>query len=166
MESYSSSDGRVVPSVLHALVIGIDKYKSDHIVNLKGAASDAKEVDKYLREHLHVPPDQIVNLRDEHATRAAIIQSIEALATRDGLRPGDPVLIYFAGHGTITAAPKEWHAGEQRISLIAPYDTDTELENAQLSKYAIPDRTIGALLHKLAEQLGEDDKGANIVSAR
>ncbi|KZV74055.1 hypothetical protein PENSPDRAFT_732472 [Peniophora sp. CONT] len=118
-------------SPLHALIIGIDTYKSERIPNLSGAAADANAMDEYLRLDLDVPTEQIVNLRNEQATRAAIIRSIEAFHTRGNIRTGDPILIYFAGHGCTTKAPKEWRVGTQNISMIVPYDTETDLGNAQ-----------------------------------
>ncbi|VDC06740.1 unnamed protein product [Peniophora sp. CBMAI 1063] len=152
---------RSVP--LRALVIGIDEYACVDIPNLAGAVSDADAIDDYLRNELCVPKEHIVNLRNEQATRDAVIREIKALSTREGIRRGDPILIYFAGHGTTAPAPAGWHVGKQSVSLIAPHDTDTKLEDAGMSKFAIPDRTIGALLHLLAEQLGTDDAGANIT---
>ncbi|VDC06750.1 unnamed protein product [Peniophora sp. CBMAI 1063] len=148
---------------LQALVIGIDTYKSDAIENLRGAVSDADAVDEYLRSDLSVPKKQIVNLRNEQATREAIISNIKALRTREGIHRGDPILIYFAGHGCTAKAPKGWHMGDRGISLLVPYDMDTKLENAAESKCAIPDRTLGALLHGLAEQEGDGGIGDNIT---
>ena len=147
-------------SVLQALIIGIDVYESNDIENLRGAVSDADAMDEYLRLDLHVPEKQIVNLRNGQATRKAIIDNIKAFRTRDNIRRGDPVLIYFAGHVSTTKAPKGWYIEEHAISLIVPYDMDTRLEDVAESKCAIPDRTLRALLYKLAEDGGCGD---NIV---
>ena len=75
------------------------------------------------------------------------------------------LLIYFAGHGTTAMAPSEWHSLDQRISLIVPHDADRRLESPEMSTYAVPDRTIGALLHHLAEVEGGEGIGNNIVSS-
>ncbi|VDC06742.1 unnamed protein product [Peniophora sp. CBMAI 1063] len=61
-------------------------------------------------------------------------------------------------------APQEWHTGNETVSLIVPYDAERKLQNAAISdKYAIPDRTIGALLHHLAEGEGACSIGNNIT---
>lgn len=81
--------------------------------------------------------------------------------------PGDPILIYFAGHGTTADAPDDWTTGSQLMSLIVPYDCDVkDLKHFQVNDmrnrdakhpvYPIPDRTLGALLHILAEKRGDN----------
>ncbi|VDC06743.1 unnamed protein product [Peniophora sp. CBMAI 1063] len=154
----------VRPAVLYALVIGIDTYPCPDIPDLAGAASDAQAVYDYLHVDLQVPAEHIVILRNEQATREAIIREIKALASRKGIKKGDPILIYFAGHGIATIAPEGWREQGRRISFIVPYDTDTNLEDVQQSKQAIPDRTIGALLHSIAEgKEGVEGIGDNIT---
>ncbi|VDB92292.1 unnamed protein product [Peniophora sp. CBMAI 1063] len=140
-------------SPLHALIVGIDRYSSRAIDDLSGAVSDSESMYNYLRTELQVPERQIVILRNEAATRHAIIRNIQAFAMWATIRDGDPILIYFAGHGSTTDAPEEWHVGRQTVSLIVPHDaTGCLLDTADnLVKHAIPDRTIGALLHDLAE---------------
>ncbi|KZV62921.1 hypothetical protein PENSPDRAFT_230202 [Peniophora sp. CONT] len=151
------------PSPLHALIIGIDKYRSDNIDDLKGAVSDADAVRDYLRAELNVPDHQIVNLRDEDATREAIIRGVRAFSEWRTIRKGDPIVIYFAGHGSTSDAPEGWHVGSQKISLIVPHDASGYLDDdpEDLVKHAIPDRTFGALLHDLAE--GDNGISDNIT---
>ncbi|KZV65120.1 hypothetical protein PENSPDRAFT_756783 [Peniophora sp. CONT] len=148
--------------LLHALVIGIDKYQSNRIPNLRGAVADADALVKYLREELHVPDGQIYNLRDEKATRDAIIGELRDLRWRNAIRKGDPILIFFAGHGTTTNAPPGWVTASQKISLIVPHDC-WDMKSADIRTHAIPDRTIGALLHELAEPESGPGKGNNIT---
>ncbi|VDC07203.1 unnamed protein product [Peniophora sp. CBMAI 1063] len=140
-------------SELHALIIGIDEYESDYIDNLSGAVFDADSMYNYLRTELHVPERQIVNLRNMDATRHAIIRNIQAFAMWATIRDGGPILIYFAGHGSASAAPEGWNVGTRPISLIVPHDATGWLDDNpdDLVTHAIPDRTIGALLHDLAE---------------
>lgn len=138
-------------------------YRSSRVHNLRGAVNDADALDRYLRTELHVPDSQIVNLRDGNATRRAMISELRALRTKKTIRKGDPILIFFAGHGATAKAPEGWATANQTISLIMPHDS---LARDMYGRYVqpIPDRTIGALLHDLAEQEGDNGKGNNIVS--
>ncbi|KZV62254.1 hypothetical protein PENSPDRAFT_692662 [Peniophora sp. CONT] len=147
---------------LYALIIGIDHYKSKKINDLHGAASDADAMDEYLRAELHVPADQIVNLRDEHATRSRIIRELQAMRTRKGIKRSDPILIFFAGHGASAPAPEDWATASDRISTIVTHDSlVTDCTGRVVCP--IPDRTIEALLHNLAETPAGDDRGDNIT---
>jgi hypothetical protein len=141
------------PPSLFALVIGIDEYTTAPL--LTGAVADANEVQRYLEHDLKVPSYQIRNLRNEEATRDAIIQAFRALQTRPGIKRGDPILIYYAGHGAEANAPPGWDAGGPKIQTILPQNYCTEAGN---EVYPIPDRTVGALLNSIAEE-----KGDNIV---
>ncbi|KZV60770.1 hypothetical protein PENSPDRAFT_328057 [Peniophora sp. CONT] len=137
----------VPDNTLRALLIGIDLYESRHISNLSGAVADADAMEQYIR-HLH-PRADITTLRNEDATRRAIIQEIVSLQYRDGVRPSDPFLIYFAGHGTAARAPNDWPAGSGGISMLVPYDGTEKHDDYGNSTRNIPDRIIGSLLHQL-----------------
>ena len=139
---------RAPRSPLHALVIGINKFKSERINDLRGCVADADTIDDYLLNELHVPRDQIVNLRNENATRAAILREIVALRTRSTLRKDDPILIYFAGHGTRAASPPGWKSGSDKISLLVPHDCMVEDENGEIIQ-PIPDRYAQMLMTEL-----------------
>ena len=124
-----------------------------------GAVPDADAMRDYLQDHLGVPRTQIRNLRDSEATRAAIINGIKAFSLNDEIKEGDPILIYYAGHGGSADTPKGWEVGSTgKIELLVPYDHSSPLEDTN-PKHGIPDRTMGALLSDLASK-----KGDNIVS--
>jgi len=114
----------------------------------------------YLQKHLGVPSSQIRNLRDSEATRAAIIEGIEAFSLNDQIKDGDPILIYYAGHGGSADAPEGWETGTGKVELLVPYDHSSPLETLEDGnhKHGIPVRTLGALLSQLANK-----KGDNIV---
>ena len=146
------------PPRLFALIIGINEYESPNIPKLLGAVPDADAVRDYMEKHLGVPSSQIRVLRDREATRAAIIDGIEAFSLNDEIDVGDPIVIYFAGHGGWAETPKGWEVGSTgRIELLIPYDHSPPLEDTN-PKHGIPDRTLGALLSHLAGK-----KGDNIV---
>lgn len=104
-----------------------------------------------------IPTSQIRNLRDSDATRAAILQEINALTTDDRIQPGDPILIFYAGHGSTAPTPKGWETGGPVIQLLCSHDYLCENENGQ-KIHGIPDRTLAVLLGRLASA-----KGDNIV---
>ena len=138
---------------MFALIIGINKYKD---WPLYGAVADADAVLDYLQNHLGVPTSRIRILRDSEATRGAIIREIIALSVKDDkiIEKGDPILIYFAGHGESADTPDSevWKVGSTgKIELLVPYDRDS-------STLGIPDRTLAALLSHIAIK-----KGDNIV---
>ena len=148
------------PLRLFALIIGINEYESPNITNLLGAVPDAHAVLDYLQKHLRIPSSssQIRILLDNEATRAAIIDGIKAFSLSDDIKKGDPILIYYAGHGGSADTPNGLEVGGTgKIELLIPYDHSPPLVDGDL-KYGIPDRTLGALLSHLA-----NEKGNNIV---
>jgi hypothetical protein len=143
---------------LFALIIGINKYQSTQITDLLGAVADADAMRDFLQKQLGVPSSQIRDLRDSEATRTAIIKGIEAFSLDDEIKDGDPILIYYAGHGGSAKTPTGWEVGgADKIELLVPYDYSSPLEGGN-PKHGIPDRTLGALLWQLAIK-----KGNNIV---
>ena len=147
-----------LPPHLFALIIGINIYESSQIPNLEGAVPDADAVRDYLQKHLGVPSSQIRDLRDSGATRAAIMEEIKAFAFNKKIKEGDPILIYYAGHGGSADTPKGWEVESTgKTEFLIPYDHSSPLDDSS-PKHGIPDRTIGALLSHLASK-----KGDNIV---
>ena len=55
------------------------------------------------------------------ATRAAILDGIRAFSLNDEIKVGDPILIYYAGHGGSTETPEGWEVGNTgKIELLIP----------------------------------------------
>ncbi|KAJ2915855.1 hypothetical protein MD484_g4547, partial [Candolleomyces efflorescens] len=131
---------------LWALIIGINEYiyPTPDLEKLKGAAPDADAMDQYLRTSLNVPESQIVNLRNHQATRNKIIAAFHGL--RDNLRINyqDPILIYYAGHGS------ELPLKEGKVQTLVPADY-----LAGKTK-PIPDRTVAALINGIAKRHGNN----------
>ncbi|CAE6387257.1 unnamed protein product [Rhizoctonia solani] len=145
-------------SKLHALIIGINAYPN--LPNLKGAVADADEIANFLtsESELNVPPNQVHILRDKSATRQEIIRSFRSLQGSESIKPGDPILIYYAGYGGLRKATDKWKeaGGAHEVQVIFPYDYDTKIDN--LSNYIepIPDRTIVGLLNELSKAKGDN----------
>jgi len=142
------------------LTIGIDTYESKDIKDLRGAVADARAFAAYFENQLGVSQDHITILENESATRAAILENLRNLADDLRIQRGDPIVIYYAGHGSEAAAPLGWEAGGRNanIQLTMPYDVFCQLGGKFVDP--IPDRTLGALLDAISQT-----KGNNIVSS-
>ena len=123
------------------------------MTSLRGAVADADSITQYLENSLKVGKSRIRNIRNAEATRAAIISAFIALENHPEIGLGDPILIYYAGHGASVKPPIGWEAGGAgRIQMLIPHDYHTD------GVQGIPDRTISVLLTRLAKA-----KGDNIV---
>ncbi|KAJ2921621.1 hypothetical protein H1R20_g15474, partial [Candolleomyces eurysporus] len=141
---------------LFALIIGIDGYTQETgFDRLKGAVRDADRIRSWLTDDLNVPPSQIRDLRDKAATRNAIIKALEDLPTDSRIQRDDPILIYYAGHGTEAPAPKKWRWDSPQIQMLVPWDFKHR-EGLSCITHGIPDRTLGVLLTKLAAEKGNN----------
>ena len=146
------------PPRIFAFIIGIDEYQSPNIPNLEGAVADADAVLNYLQNYLGVPSLQIRNLRNNEATRTAIIDGIKAFSLDDDINEGDAILFYYSGHGGSAKTPKGWEVWSTgNIELLVPYDHSSVKDDP---KYGVPDRTLGALISDIAIT---GKKGDNIV---
>ena len=139
-------------SRIYALVIGINDYVS--LPKLTGAVNDARAVEEFLKSQMNVPSGRIRLLLDEGASRREILDAFSQLSKDGEINRDDPILIYYAGHGTELKAPSGWEAGGpgRKIQGICPYD----YRRGDVD--ALPDRTIGVYLDLICEK-----KGNNIV---
>ncbi|KIJ41388.1 hypothetical protein M422DRAFT_108764, partial [Sphaerobolus stellatus SS14] len=137
---------------MFALIIGIDSYPKT--TKLKGAVNDAQAFRKYLVDYLHVPDSKrnLTLLLNEKATKANIIKNLRALQINSQINYGDPILIFFAGHGAEANPPHEWES-KDKIQLILPYDY--ALEPLQFMN-VIADRVFGALLNDICRAKGDN----------
>jgi hypothetical protein len=92
--------------VIYALLIGIDIY-GHPLPNLAGCGNDVTAAAALLRVLLG-DRLRLMELRDQAATRAAVISAIRGHLGRAG--PGDAAFLWFSGHGSQAAvAPRFWH---------------------------------------------------------
>ena len=106
---------------IRALLIGIDAYR--HVRPLKGAVSDARDIEGALRRS---GINDLTVLVDQQASRDAVIGAIEGLVQRTAR--GDLVMIAIAGHG---AQEQERVKGSQpdgmdTVFLLPDFATTTE----------------------------------------
>ncbi|KAF8436542.1 caspase domain-containing protein [Boletus edulis BED1] len=145
---------RLAPSF--ALIVGIDDYT--HYPKLSGAVADAKEVQQHFEEDLSVPRDHIITLYDSEATRGAIIEALQKLQTDERIKKGDPIVIFYAGHGGTLTPPPEWRLKKNQIQCLLPRDCEQQTGDEPVrDEYApIPDRTIGVLIKDMAKAKGDN----------
>jgi Caspase domain len=139
---------------LFALTIGIDKYL--HCVPLQGAVSDADRVVDFLVDK-GAAPERNRNLRNEQATRSAILHELMDLITSPSLEQNDPIVIYFAGRGTRAALGPPTREEDSWTPCLAPYDLGAPDGKGE-EIFGIPDETLGSIMHRIASA-----KGNNIV---
>lgn len=144
---------------LFALIIGINVYQNH--ANLQGAVPDGQEFKSYLMKRLCVPESHIITIFNHHATQTKIIEGFQKLRDNEDIKKGDPIFIFYAGHGSKKPADEDW-VREGRIAqmeVIVPHDCDTVNEEHPKGVEPIPDHTIGILIDEIAAK-----KGDNIVS--
>ncbi|PBK59493.1 hypothetical protein ARMSODRAFT_982981 [Armillaria solidipes] len=138
---------------IFALVIGIDKYQCKEYKDLQGACSDADKFEAYLVEALGTPKANIISLRDEHATRSAIIDKLIRMKDNaDMQRDTAAIVIYFAGYGAATTDPvgrADGNTSNEKIGMLCPTDIGV-LDKSGDVVNGILARTINQLLLELS----------------
>jgi hypothetical protein len=151
----------VAPGEIYALTIGIDKYKNTTatFLPLSGAVADADDISELCATTFRVPRDRIKNLRDADATRSNIIKAIRELGDNPLIKSNDPILIFYAGHGSHTAPPEGWPA-KGDVQMILPYNfVSTSTKDSPVDDQGILDLQLARLLNDVAKK-----KSNNIVS--
>ncbi|KDR81761.1 hypothetical protein GALMADRAFT_221630 [Galerina marginata CBS 339.88] len=141
---------------LFALLIGIDNYVDENIPNLRGAVADSGAVESFLQDLVRVPPDHIQHLRNHEATSDAMKSAIKAFAVDERIHYGDPILIYYAGHGSEANAPESWPPQQRnKVQMILPHDFFFQGQDSARGQGLI-DRTLSVLLGDVAKAKGDN----------
>ncbi len=103
----------------YAMLVGISQYKKAEL-SLQFAHEDANLFDQLLESPLGggLPPDQILLLRNEQATTAAVRNGFQDFLKRRAGK-NDTVIILIAGHGTVEIPGS-------KNAFILTYDSDPE----------------------------------------
>ncbi|KAI0309847.1 hypothetical protein OF83DRAFT_1296094, partial [Amylostereum chailletii] len=143
-----------------AVIIALDNYSDHRVDELYGAVRDARDVKKFLTKNLNVPTSRIQELYDDKATRRNIKGCIRGLETHPDIKKDNPILIFYAGHGSEAVPPRGWPAGgpNKKIQMLVPYDFIPSTVHSERGQ-GIPDITLSVLLIRIAKA-----KGDNIVS--
>ncbi|KAL0570814.1 hypothetical protein V5O48_011150 [Marasmius crinis-equi] len=141
--------GRPSISSLFAIIIGINVYKDPAITNLEGAVKDADDFELLLKEVYGVPGTRIVKLVNQEATREKILGVLEKLVNHPEIGKNDPIVIYYAGHGS------EIDMSGGKIQMLLPQDFikgGSSLPQGQ----GITDRRLCHLLTKIAKSKSDN----------
>ncbi|KAK0217734.1 caspase domain-containing protein [Armillaria fumosa] len=149
-----------------AILIGIDDYE---LYSLNGCANDAKAMEKYLLDDLHVPKEHIQFLLGPkepasshgaiYPSRDNIISTLSGTITNDQIVYGDNIIIYFSGHGSYYFPSEDDDKalldliGPGAIEAICPIDRDKRDANG----VPIPDisnRELNSILSLIAKEKG------------
>jgi len=103
-----------------ALVVGIGSFKDSRIPTLRYAAKDARDFARALVENSGFSPNSVRLLVDQDATRAGILEQLQALITGSG--PDDLAVLYFSSHGS----PRQDTKGLGGIGYLVTYDTNLD----------------------------------------
>ena len=126
---------KLAPRKGHAIVIGVERYRGQ-LPDADFAAEDAKLVGKYLTQALGYSKENVAVLTNEGAARTDLEKYLERwLPNR--VEPGDPVFVYFSGHGSPNPATGD--------AYLVPYDGDP----AYLEQTAYPLERLYRALAKL-----------------
>ncbi|MEM9329535.1 MAG: caspase family protein, partial [Bacteroidota bacterium] len=115
----------------HALIIGVDDYKHESVVDLDNPISDGEKLQKVLTERYRFSPDNITTL--ENPTRTEIIESFDNLSGE--MTDQDNLVIFYAGHGI-------WDENLQQGYWL-PSDAKADSKAAWLSNSTIRDYITG-----------------------
>ena len=136
---------------IHALLVGIDQYNPP-VPKLSGCVNDIDAFESFLNARAAGIKPQILTLRNEQATRAAMIAGF-----RDHLgkaQAGDVALLYYAGHGSQEPAPPEfWHLEPDKLD-----ETLVCYDSREAGKFDLADKELNKLIDEVAS------KGAHVVA--
>ena len=145
----------------YGLIIGIDNYKDENILDLDNPVKDAEKLRQTLIDHYNFNEENISFLRN--ATREVIIRNLDALSKEIG--PEDNLLIFYAGHGV-------WDP-ESNNGYWLPSDADEDVKinwfrNSTLVDYLkeinskhtllITDACFGGSIFKMRSAFGNREK--------
>jgi len=122
----------------YALLVGVGDYPGSQL-DLDGPKHDINALETVLIDTWNFKRENVQVLRDNQATKAAVLDALTGLKTRS--QPGDQLFFYFGGHGT--------SAGDQNIQLplpdmtagLLPYDATLDKSATEIVESLIVGRT-------------------------
>jgi hypothetical protein len=128
-----------------ALLIGVGNYPS--VRTLEGPAHDVRSMQDVLTRRWGFDARDVRTLVDRQATRAAILQELQALQTRTA--SGDEVLIYLSGHGSSALDSANSLPVPHGSGAFIPVDVDLSSADAMARSLIIGRRDLRPLLEPL-----------------
>jgi hypothetical protein len=157
---------------MHALLIGIEHYPN--LQPALGSRQDVANMTRYLLSR-NARAEQITTLLDEQATGSAVLAALKDMIESPDIEQNAPLLFYFSGHGSqfayTTVCAPDGHADtaecivlydavalpdQKPLSVPLDHQHGEPSVRSQREDQAIPDRTIGALLRRLAQAKGNN----------
>ncbi|PBK90855.1 hypothetical protein ARMGADRAFT_1082580 [Armillaria gallica] len=158
------------PSRIYAVLIGIDGYST---YPLRGCVADAVEMKKYLVEYLHVPNersqgflgpvpygDTSTDVSSLSPSRANILSVLLSLITNLDIKYGDPIIIFFAGHGSRYLLSSQDGPDDDKalsppkfVEAFCPMDRDSRDSNG-VPVPDISDRELNTILSQIFNEKG------------
>lgn len=108
--------------MLHAIMVGINKYRDPSIDDLSYARKDAEDFGTLINERIHPSERQVRFIFDEEATRRNLMVAIGEDLARVATNPDDIILLYFAGHGS----PETESSPDEVSRYLVTHDTEYE----------------------------------------
>ena len=136
-----------MPTV-YALFVGINKYQN--VRPLFGCVEDIDAIETFFSTRIAPESRAFVSLRDEEATREAIINGFRTHLSR--AREDDVALFYYCGHGSTEPAPPEWKSFDPdgKNQTIIPVDARAN------GVYDIADKELTALIQGVHDAARSD----------
>ncbi|KAK0451921.1 hypothetical protein EV421DRAFT_1073263 [Armillaria borealis] len=162
---------RLDPSRVWAVLIAIDGYLT---YPLRGCVADALTVEQYLVKDLLVPRERIQRLLGPTGdtstdissipSRANTISLLLSLTTNPKIEYGDPVVIFFAGHGSRYPwsdddddpdfdEDLDDECSQKFIEVLCPMDRNT-LDSSGVPIPDITDRELNSILTQISRTKG------------
>ncbi|SJL15087.1 uncharacterized protein ARMOST_18569 [Armillaria ostoyae] len=144
LKAFPTSTGtphRIDASMFWAVIIGIDAYKTNP---LHGCVADALLMKAYLEKDLRVPSGHIqLLLGTKHTSsndpsyplRWNITHTLCSLINNPGIKKGDNIVIYFAGHGSSYGCSECPGAVKTRMPIVADVRASTAVHAMRTQRH-------------------------------
>lgn len=130
---------------VYALLVGIDRYEPP-VPSLSGCVGDIEAMETFLRERIQREKCQIITLKNEQATYAAVTQAF--LSHLGNARNDDVALFYYSGHGSqAPTAPEFWYLEPDRLD-----ETLVCYDSRMPGRYDLADKEISKLIANVANK--------------
>ena len=140
------------------------KYAAATVIrNLSGCVNDVEAVYSMLMRNVAVKPERVTRLTNTQATRQAILDALSALAGHAEIKASTQVLIHYSGHGS-QMSNRDGSEPDGLDETVVPHDARTEGPNGYV--FDIPDKTLAALIDRIAQKTPTHHGRAGLLSLR
>ncbi len=108
-----------------ALIIGVENYQNPDVRPALGAVRDADDMARFAAQQLKFAPHAIRKLTGAEATLQGITAAVQSWLIA-GTKPGDRVLFYYSGHGSILPDNDGDELDDKHDETIVAYDANRQ----------------------------------------